>query len=45
MSFRGAGADGNAGTAPVLRLSPHYYNTRDELDAAVDALAALARGG
>jgi selenocysteine lyase/cysteine desulfurase len=27
----------------VLRFSPHYYNTEDELDTAVAALAALAR--
>lgn len=27
----------------VLRFSPHYYNTEDELDAAVTALAALIR--
>jgi len=28
----------------ALRLSPHYYNTEDELDAAAGALAELARG-
>lgn len=28
---------------PVVRISPHYYNTREEVDAAVDALAGLAR--
>jgi len=27
----------------VLRFSPHYYNTEDELEAAVAALAELAR--
>ena len=27
----------------VLRFSSHYYNTEDELDAAVAALAELAR--
>jgi len=32
------------GAATALRLSPHYYNTEDELDAAVTALAELARG-
>ena len=32
--------DKRAGT--VLRFSPHYYNTEDELDAAVAALAELA---
>jgi selenocysteine lyase/cysteine desulfurase len=30
--------------AAVLRLSPHYYNTEDELDTVVGALAELARG-
>ncbi len=30
------------GVASVLRLSPHYYNTEDELDAAVAALTDLA---
>src|SRR5437764_1452427 len=29
--------------ATVLRLSPHYYNTEDELDAAVAALIDLVR--
>ena len=28
----------------VLRISPHYYNTREELDSALSALSAL-RGG
>ena len=28
----------------ALRLSPHYYNTEDELDAAVGAVAELAGG-
>src|SRR5947207_144411 len=31
------------GARSVLRFSPHYYNTEDELDAAVGALAELAR--
>ena len=31
------------GATSVLRFSPHYYNTEDELDAAVTALAELAR--
>src|SRR4029077_5835395 len=31
------------GASSVLRFSPHYYNTEDELDAAVGALAELAR--
>lgn len=35
--FYGAGA---AGTS-MLRISPHYYNTTDEIHRAVDALAAL----
>ncbi|HET7296848.1 MAG TPA: aminotransferase class V-fold PLP-dependent enzyme [Gemmatimonadales bacterium] len=30
-------------TRTALRFSPHYYNTEDELDAAVTALAELAR--
>ncbi|HEV2751324.1 MAG TPA: aminotransferase class V-fold PLP-dependent enzyme [Gemmatimonadales bacterium] len=29
-------------TATALRLSPHYYNTEDELEAAVGAVAELA---
>lgn len=29
---------------PVLRLSPHYYNTREELDAALSALAGALAG-
>jgi selenocysteine lyase/cysteine desulfurase len=28
----------------VLRLSPHYYNTEDELDTAVAVLAELVSG-
>ena len=28
----------------ILRMSPHYYNTEDELDAAVATLAELLRG-
>jgi selenocysteine lyase/cysteine desulfurase len=31
-------------TSTALRLSPHYYNTEDELDAAVAAVAELAGG-
>ena len=27
----------------ALRLSPHYYNTDEELDRAVDAIAELLR--
>lgn len=28
-------------TASALRISPHYYNTREEIDTAVDALAEV----
>ncbi len=28
---------------PLVRLSPHYYNTDDEIDQAIEAVAALAR--
>jgi selenocysteine lyase/cysteine desulfurase len=28
---------------PLVRLSPHYYNTDEELDRAVEELAALRR--
>jgi selenocysteine lyase/cysteine desulfurase len=28
---------------PLVRLSPHYYNTEDEVDRAIEAVAALAR--
>ena len=28
-------------TPSALRLSPHYYNTREEIDTAVDALAEV----
>src|SRR5213595_1511380 len=31
------------GASTVLRFSPHYYNTEDELETAVAALAELAR--
>jgi selenocysteine lyase/cysteine desulfurase len=33
------------GAASVLRLSPHYYNTREEIDTTVEALAELAERG
>ncbi|WP_327406686.1 aminotransferase class V-fold PLP-dependent enzyme [Streptomyces sp. NBC_01288] len=32
------------GVHPLVRLSPHYYNTETELDQAVEAIAELARG-
>jgi selenocysteine lyase/cysteine desulfurase len=28
---------------PVVRLAPHFYNTMDDVDAALDALAAVTR--
>jgi selenocysteine lyase/cysteine desulfurase len=28
---------------PMVRLSPHYYNTEDEIDRAIEAVTALAR--
>jgi selenocysteine lyase/cysteine desulfurase len=27
----------------VIRLAPHYYNTPDDVDVALDALAAVVR--
>jgi len=33
----------SAHATPVLRVSPHYYNTRQEIDAAVAAIAELVR--
>jgi len=31
--------------ASAVRVSPHYYNTREEIDIAVDAIAEIARAG
>ncbi|HKV18494.1 MAG TPA: aminotransferase class V-fold PLP-dependent enzyme [Mycobacterium sp.] len=31
------------GVHPLVRLSPHYYNTEDEVDQTIEAVAALAR--
>ncbi len=31
------------GTTSALRLSPHYYNTREEIDTAIETLAELVR--
>ena len=28
---------------PVIRLAPHFYSTIDDVDAALDALAAVVR--
>ena len=28
---------------PLVRLSPHYYNTEDEVDLAIDLIADMAR--
>jgi selenocysteine lyase/cysteine desulfurase len=33
------------GTASAIRISPHYYNTADEITRAVDELAAIVREG
>jgi selenocysteine lyase/cysteine desulfurase len=32
------------GVHPLIRFSPHYYNTEDEVDRAAELVAALARG-
>ena len=37
LDFREKGVEG------ALRLSPHYYNTEEEIDTAADAVAALVR--
>jgi len=39
--FNPLGAEGPS----MVRLSPHYYNTHEEIDAAVTALAGLVRSG
>jgi len=31
------------GVHPLIRFSPHYYNTEDEIDRATELVAALAR--
>ena len=31
------------GVHPLVRLSPHYYNTEQELDRAAELIAAIAR--
>jgi selenocysteine lyase/cysteine desulfurase len=33
------------GAATALRLSPHYYNTEEELDRVVEELKAVATKG
>lgn len=33
------------GTASALRISPHYYNTAEEVEGAVEALEEILRGG
>ena len=33
------------GVHPLVRFSPHYYNTEEELDRAVSIVAAIARRG
>ena len=33
-----------ANAAPILRISPHYYNTLEEIDAAMSALETLLHG-
>jgi selenocysteine lyase/cysteine desulfurase len=32
------------GASSALRISPHYYNTREEIDTAVEALAEVIKG-
>jgi selenocysteine lyase/cysteine desulfurase len=31
------------GTSSALRISPHYYNTKEEIDTAVDTLAEVIK--
>ena len=35
---------GDKGVEGALRLSPHYYNTEDEVERAADALADIVEG-
>lgn len=43
VSLKGEGPKNapEAGATPVLRISPHYYNTREEIDRAVAILGGL----
>ena len=51
LRLREAGINTSASTVedgapvPVVRISPHYYNTREEVDVLVDAIEDLLRGG
>ena len=46
INLHAVGASRRDGTArQVLRISPHYYNTREELDTALAALAELLASG
>jgi selenocysteine lyase/cysteine desulfurase len=47
VSLMGEGPNNapEAGATPVLRISPHYYNTSEEIDRAVAALGSLLEPG
>jgi selenocysteine lyase/cysteine desulfurase len=45
VSGRGPFNPPGAERPSMVRLSPHYYNTHEEIDAAVTALAGLVRSG